>query len=331
MAVYLIFLVHSLAAQAIRPGRENWEGPLRLVLNAFLFFAALYVLAKADYGDWMGIAAVCMAILYVVAARAGLAGRARQDRHVLACLSVAVGFIALAFPIQADASWVALGWAAMAGALWWFGQRIASPPLRGIAAALAFSSVLRLVCFDIHHRVAWPFLPLLNEFALPSIGVTVCILAALTAARRRLRSCAAVERSLTAVAGLTAILLLWLVLSIDCYRYFDAQAALPDVDSRQWRWLGQLSLSVLWAVYATVLLAIGFRGQLAQLRWLAIAIYAATVVKVFLVDMAELQQVYRILAFFILAVFLGLAALAYQRLRPMESRAGSLGAQHDST
>jgi uncharacterized membrane protein len=60
---------------------------------------------------------------------------------------------------------------------------------------------------------------------------------------------------------------------------------------------------------------IGFRYRLAALRWLAIGLFGVTVVKVFLVDMATLSQIYRILAFFALAVILGLAWLAYQRVR----------------
>jgi uncharacterized membrane protein len=220
----------------------------------------------------------------------------------------------------------------MAGALWWFGQRIASPVLRIISAVLAFAAVFRLLFFDIPHRLRWPFMPVWNEFALPSIGVAFCILAALVASRRYLQQRRAAEKYFAGAAVLGGILLLWLVLSIDCHRYFDARAEeLAEVLRRQCRWLGQLSLSVLWTVYATVLLAIGFRARLAPLRWLAIALYTVTVLKVFFVDMAELRQVYRILAFFILAVFLGLAARAYQRLRPAESRAGDVGVQHDAT
>ena len=41
-----------------------------------------------------------------------------------------------------------------------------------------------------------------------------------------------------------------------------------------------------------------------------------TVGKVFLIDAKELGEFYRILAFFILAILLGAAAWAYQRLQP---------------
>jgi uncharacterized membrane protein len=51
------------------------------------------------------------------------------------------------------------------------------------------------------------------------------------------------------------------------------------------------------------------------LRWTALLIFAMTTGKVLLVDMSGLQEVYRILAFFVVAVLLGLAGWAYQRIR----------------
>ena len=71
----------------------------------------------------------------------------------------------------------------------------------------------------------------------------------------------------------------------------------------------------MWTVYATTLLVLGFRLNRARLRWLAMALYGAAVLKLFVVDMANVQQLYRILAFFVLAVVLGLVARTYQRFK----------------
>jgi uncharacterized membrane protein len=49
-------------------------------------------------------------------------------------------------------------------------------------------------------------------------------------------------------------------------------------------------------------------------RWTALFIFAMAIGKVFLHDMAGLKEIYRILAFFILAILLGLAGWAYQRI-----------------
>ena len=50
-----------------------------------------------------------------------------------------------------------------------------------------------------------------------------------------------------------------------------------------------------------------------MLRWTALALFAITLVKVFIFDMADLDEIYRIVAFFVLAMLLGISAWAYQR------------------
>ena len=113
------------------------------------------------------------------------------------------------------------------------------------------------------------------------------------------------------------MLLLWLVLSVDTYGYFRAAAdqQLSGDEAVRWRWLGQVTLSALWSVYALSLLAIGLVRRVPSVRWAALFIFAVTVGKAFLHDMAGLKEIYRILAFFILAMLLGLAGWAYQRIQ----------------
>lgn len=77
-----------------------------------------------------------------------------------------------------------------------------------------------------------------------------------------------------------------------------------------------LCLSVLWAVIATGLLIVGFARRVAVLRYSALALYVFTVIKVFLVDMAALETVYRIISFVVLGVLLLFASVLYQRLSP---------------
>jgi uncharacterized membrane protein len=76
-----------------------------------------------------------------------------------------------------------------------------------------------------------------------------------------------------------------------------------------------LALTVFWILFATALLLLGFRFNRSRLRWFAMGLFGVTVLKLFIVDMANVQQIYRIVAFFILAVVLGLVARGYQRFK----------------
>ena len=74
------------------------------------------------------------------------------------------------------------------------------------------------------------------------------------------------------------------------------------------RWL----LSVLWAAYARYW-RLGFVRRSSSLRWASSFSFALTIVKAMLVDIARLQQLYRIIVFFVLGVLLLLVAWGYHK------------------
>jgi Predicted membrane protein len=76
---------------------------------------------------------------------------------------------------------------------------------------------------------------------------------------------------------------------------------------------------MLWSIFAGVLVFIGIVWRSAALRWVAIILFAVTTFKVIVYDMADFDRLYRIGAFFVLALVMMLAAWAYQRFKP-ESR-----------
>ena len=74
-----------------------------------------------------------------------------------------------------------------------------------------------------------------------------------------------------------------------------------------------MGLSLWWAVWASVLLAVGFGSRVTAVRYFAIALYAITIIKVFLCEMSDVQAVYRILSFLGLGILLLAASLLYHR------------------
>ena len=79
------------------------------------------------------------------------------------------------------------------------------------------------------------------------------------------------------------------------------------------RLMGGLAVSVLWGVFATGLLAVGLGARNRPLFYSAYALFAVTAGKVVLVDLAELQTLYRILSFLVLGILL--MAGAYLNIR----------------
>lgn len=74
-----------------------------------------------------------------------------------------------------------------------------------------------------------------------------------------------------------------------------------------------MSYSIAWALFALLLLVIGIRKRLARVRYASLGLLGVTLLKLFLHDLSELDQLYRIAAFIVVAVIAILASFLYQR------------------
>ena len=80
----------------------------------------------------------------------------------------------------------------------------------------------------------------------------------------------------------------------------------------------ELMVSVTWAVFATALIVIGLQRRYAPIRYFAIALFGLTILKVFFSDLAELEQIYRVMSVIGLGIMLLVTAFLYQRMRGNE-------------
>jgi len=71
--------------------------------------------------------------------------------------------------------------------------------------------------------------------------------------------------------------------------------------------------SALWMAYGAMLMIIGFLRRTAFVRWQALLLIAATIVKVFVYDVSQLDKGYRIVSFIVLGVLLLAISFVYQR------------------
>ncbi|UCG55862.1 MAG: DUF2339 domain-containing protein [Phycisphaerales bacterium] len=104
--------------------------------------------------------------------------------------------------------------------------------------------------------------------------------------------------------------LLFVLLSAETYLYFLATIADPESA----RWVAQMSLSVVWGTYATAVLVIGFWRGLRSLRLSALGLFGLTALKLVLVDMAKVEEVYRIVSFLVLGILMIGASYLYHRV-----------------
>ena len=74
-----------------------------------------------------------------------------------------------------------------------------------------------------------------------------------------------------------------------------------------------LTTSISWAIFAVTLLAIGMKLSSRALRWVSLGFMIVTIGKVFLFDLGELKDLYRVMSLLGLACSLIIISLAYQR------------------
>jgi uncharacterized membrane protein len=110
---------------------------------------------------------------------------------------------------------------------------------------------------------------------------------------------------------LTNVLAL-VMLSLEVYDAFapGVYAVVPSIAGISGQ---QLGLTVLWTLYATVLIIVGLKRDAAHVRWQGLVLYAIAATKLTCIDLAAVDMGYRILSFFAIGVALLGASYLYQR------------------
>jgi uncharacterized membrane protein len=314
-AIFLLFLLAYLARELLRREQETLEDAVLLLTNPFTFFATIYHLFNPTHHDWMGPFAICMALVYASAAKILMARTMKSRREILLLIAVALTFVTLAIPIQLHSNWITIAWAVEGVAILWAALQIQSIRLRVQSFALFGLAFIKFLFWDTPYGYRPAFTPVFNRYFLSSLLMIACFLDAVYLYHRADERKVIDGRLTKLILALVAALAFWLLISIETHTFFVARAVVQKIpeDAEQQRWLGQMALSVLWAAYAAALAAVGFVRRIAALRWAALVLFALTVIKAMLIDIAQLQRIYRIIVFFVLGILLLLVAWAYQR------------------
>lgn len=225
---------------------------------------------------------------------------------------VALFFITLVFPIQLDRHWLTVSWAVEGALLLWLFRRVPHPGLQltglGLLAVVFVRLVLNPAVIESYPRSP---LPVWNWF-LYTYGIAAASM--LMAARwfsdpqQRLArvNCRAI------LYGLCGILL-FVLLNLEIADYFTPQGAYHVRYGGSRDFARDMTYSIAWGLFALGLLIIGIRCRARPARYAAIALLVATLLKLFLYDLAALKSVYRVGALLGVAVITFAASFLYQQ------------------
>jgi hypothetical protein len=204
---------------------------------------------------------------------------------------------------------VPLLWVAGAAAYLGTGIKLRTGRLRTVGlAVLALAGVFacRGYAFDMDSG----YLLYLNGRLLAGLTVVLMVFAHGFVLRRFRLICQQDEQLAAKILYGIGIALLFVLLSTETYLYFRQAIA----DHERAKWIAQMSLSVLWGAYAIALLVVGFWQNVRSLRLAALALFGLTAIKLVLVDMARVEEVYRIISFFVLGILMIGASYLYHRV-----------------
>ena len=164
-----------------------------------------------------------------------------------------------------------------------------------LVSALLCSAVIiyTVGVFSVLHQDS--FRLLLN---VPFAFTLICIAALLAGAMLLLKPAGGKtkEMKLGAFFALSAIFILWAVLTQEIYLYWHCLNKYGTTVT-DWQFKAFMYISIMWAIYATVLMVAGFVMRIALLRYIALGLFGLLLAKIFIIDTRQIENVYRIAAF----------------------------------
>ena len=297
---------------------KRFDGPsitltLLPLLNAGAFFLALWIMYEPKTAPltWyvLALAAVYLGI-------SSLFGRLFPDQDTklitLLHVAIAVAFITIAIPLKLDAHWITIGWLIESAVLLCIGVRMQTKLLRYLAVAALMLGIFRLLVVDDFHTETLVF-----NARFATYLVAIAVLGGIVIFGRRYAT--ENEKPFLDVALVALNLLALIALTREAADYYDRQLAASGrgrmgyAGGAQLRLARDFSYSAIWLVYGAALMAVGFWKRSAFTRWQALFLIAVTIVKVFLYDVSQLEQGYRILSFVALGAVLLAISFIYQR------------------
>jgi uncharacterized membrane protein len=301
-AFWLLYVVAAIGHELRAPTRE-----LRLS-SASLLFANASVTAGGgwwlidDAGHRFGANAWLFALAGAHLVLATLVLRSRASREVALLLyGVGVALVGIACTVALSGPALVAAWSAEALVLAWAGRRTGASG-RALVAALAFACLAgghALVFEAPPTALAWGFHS--TPEAVGAIALVLLALAGIAVAYRE-------NDELRDVVA-------WVGAGLGVYLASGLVVDLAGAHAHASTQTSQLALSGFWGALGLAAIVAGLARRKRELRLGGLGVLTLAVGKVFLVDLAHLESIWRVGSFLAIGLLLLAGAFAYQRVR----------------
>jgi len=305
--------------------REAWTAWIAAALAAAAWFIGFTVMYHEQFGDGtIGLAPIILAIIPLTAAyvfrRIWPVDHPRFKSGLVWFLGVSLGLMTAAIPLQLEQEWITVAFALEALVLSLLWLRLDHHGLKLFVFFLALTTALRLTVnpalLDYYPQGGGRIFNWLMYTYLVPVAALVAI--ALNLRKREPLRLVGWESSLfrgrawvSLFCGAAAVLLgfVWLNLAINHYFRPDQgfEFSLDRLPARD------LTFSIAWVLYALGLMVLGIARRMTALRRVSLGVLILTICKVFLYDLGELTDLYRVASLLGLAISLIMVSVVYQK------------------
>lgn len=311
---YIAILLLFSAVPYFCGAERFWTWAIAAVTGPLQFWL-VYRLVEARFPQhWVWT----LPLLFALPALAGVAYLVRKenvemssgDSRLAAVGAAVLGLVSLVFPVQFSREWITLGWAIEGVGLILLYRILPNRRLRAVALIVLCAAFIRLALnpavLYYHPRSQTPIF----NWYLYVYGVAgLCFFAAgywFGPPRER-----RYEKQGPVLLYVLCGVIFFLLLNIEIADYFSIGPTLTF--SFAGNFARDMTYTISWALFAFGLLILGMFRQIRPLRFAAVLLLCLALAKLFLHDLDQLSQLYRIAAFLSVAVIAIVASFAYQR------------------
>ncbi|MES2470713.1 MAG: DUF2339 domain-containing protein [Patescibacteria group bacterium] len=322
-------------------------------LNAIAYSGFLYSILEPKYGDYLGFIFVILAVVYLVVAFLANKLNPEDKGLNIYLPGITVVFLSIAVPLQLDGPWVAVAWLVESVVLYFLAAKIANRGFQVMGLIVYILGLLNVLTqyVDINRIFGFggaseAFVPVFNKyFALGVLSIAVSYIIAYIYRSYGSISTDIQKRGVMVFLVLSQVITLG-VGTIEIAKTFDqkidqersqyvAESSMrveydnalynenspsPSPTDQMYRNIASFRnqentvISFFWALYAGVLLALGFTKPSVVARRFAIVLFCITALKVF-IDIWNLGPLYRIVSSIVFGILALAASFAYAKYK----------------
>ncbi len=316
IAVFYLFYTCYILVTRLYSEREETRCDQIVIFGNAAFFLLAF-LAQQSVHTWkLKISILLLAAIELLFAELLRRRTPGSQLSIASYAGASVIITIIAAFVSLDHKWIMPALAAEMAVFCWMGLHLSHQWLRNCSYMLGILVLFRFVDdLHLHLEPFQRFIPLLNgRFLICAAAIAAFYVITCTATRTSYRL-KGNEVHLPGAAFIIAQVLSLALLSAEVHDFFRFRAPALHLDWLARHYGYQLSISILWALYASLLTGFGIARRIRGARILGILTLGITILKVFFFDLSSLQTLYRIISFIVLGLLLLAVSYSYNRFK----------------